>query len=193
LPRVHMSSTDTFGPNKTNVKFPWPQDITGLERIVLSTNGSLQRLLSAYFAEQIDAEVVSTHTYYSQSEDDKESKSLPLTQRRIINLICNGTVVCTATSTIVVHSREVADLFDKGFFIGQVIRQLQKTPSFTLLDVNVRDVEEDSLGSSALSSALSTPSTSSQGRKQRLWRHYKLGIEGLECDIEELFMDRDMF
>ncbi|KZV85280.1 hypothetical protein EXIGLDRAFT_841582 [Exidia glandulosa HHB12029] len=198
-----MSSSDSFGPNTTLVKFPWPQEITGLERILLSANGGLQRLLSAYFAQQIEAEVVSTSTYYAdahESASDSE-KTLPMTQRRVINLVCNGTVVCTATSTIVVNSRDVANLFDQGFFIGQVVRTLQQTPKFTLLDVNVKEIEEAGVTPAApasdsgdssdgeLSSGASTPSK----RKQRLWRRYMLGVDGLECDIEEEFLDREMF
>ncbi|EJD42193.1 hypothetical protein AURDEDRAFT_115164 [Auricularia subglabra TFB-10046 SS5] len=194
-----MSSTDSFGPNTTLVKYPWPQGISGLERVLLSANGGLQRLLAAYFAQQIEAEVVSTHTSYSSSPDgdDKEDgKTLPLTQRRVINLLCNGTVVVTATSTIVVHSREIANLFDKGYFIGQVIRTLQQTPSFNLLDVQVQEIVEpapfadlDAADSDSGGSGTSTPSRI----RQRLWRQYKLCVEGLECNIEELFLDREMF
>lgn len=141
---------------------------------------------------------MSTYTCYARSRDDGGEKTLPMTQRRIINLVCGGNVVCTATSTIVVHSRDVADLFDQGYFIGQVVRTLQQTPKFTLLDVSVREVEEPLASPPASDSGesadgeLSGASTPSR-RKQRLWRRYMLGVEGLECNIEEEFLDREMF
>ncbi|KZV82051.1 hypothetical protein EXIGLDRAFT_844089 [Exidia glandulosa HHB12029] len=195
-----MASADSFGPNTTLIKFPWPQGITGLERVLLSAHGDLQRILSAYFAHQIDAEVVTAHTCYSHSRDDEEGKALPLTQRRVVNLLCGTTVVCQATSTIVVSSREVADLFDQGYFIGQVVRKLQQTPAFNLLSVGVKDIDDtpgspasDSDSELSDSSVSGSTGSSSSSSKQRLWRKYVLRIEGLECNIEEIFVDRDMF
>lgn len=113
-------------------------------------------------------------------------------------------MVCTATSTITVTSSEVAALFDQGYFIGQVVRKMHQTPAFKLLDVGLKTFEvppslasgpgSDSDGELSDSSGSgSSTSSSLSPTKQRLWRKYVLGIDGLECNIEEVFVDRDMF
>jgi hypothetical protein len=72
-----------------------------------------------------------------------------------------------------VTSPEAERLFlDEKYAIGQCYRALGRTPQFTLHTINTR--------------------TSSNGRRE-LARTYSLEAEGLKCDIEEIFPDRDMF
>ena len=96
----------------------------------------------------------------------------PITQRREVHLLCSGKTVCVATSTVTITAPLCERLFlDEKFAIGQMFRKLQTPPQFALLECGCR--LED-------------------GRRV-LWRRYTLSTEGFECDITEVFPDRDMF
>ncbi|KZV93871.1 hypothetical protein EXIGLDRAFT_835381 [Exidia glandulosa HHB12029] len=168
-----MSSKDAFTPSTTTIEFPWPDGISGIERVFLVANGDLQRLLSAYFARPIDAEVLSTESVFATAEGDQ--RALPMTQKRVINLLCDGTLVCRATSTVLAKSWHAVELLEQGFFLGQILRTLEQIPQFSLTDVR-------------------TWTSVDEGRTaRRLARRYTVTISCLECDIEEEFVDRDLF
>ncbi|KAI0267560.1 hypothetical protein BGY98DRAFT_1023584 [Russula aff. rugulosa BPL654] len=94
--------------------FSWPADLSGLERIMLSAHGDLQRLLRLGFALPL---------------------SQPITQGREVHLICNGKTACIATSTVTITTPEVERLFlDEKFAIGQMFRKMQTPPKFALLE-----------------------------------------------------------
>ncbi|EJD43050.1 hypothetical protein AURDEDRAFT_66901, partial [Auricularia subglabra TFB-10046 SS5] len=149
-------------------QFPWPEGVTPIERVLLSANGDLQRLLSAFFAKPIDAQVLSTATSFA----DSGTRALPMTQKRVILLLCDRAVVCKATSTVVAKSDRAVDLLEQGFFLGQVLRTLQQIPNFALRDVRL---------------------WTDESAKRVLARRYTVSVDSLECDIEEEFLDRNMF
>ena len=96
----------------------------------------------------------------------------PITQRREVHLLCGGKTVCVATSAVTITTPLCERLFlDEKFAIGQMFRRMQMPPQFALLECGGR--LEDS--------------------KRVLWRRYTLSTEGFECDITEVFPDRDMF
>ncbi|KAH9987518.1 hypothetical protein BJV77DRAFT_964776 [Russula vinacea] len=57
-----MAIIDSFKANTTSVEFSWPTDLSGLERIMLSAHGDLQRLLSAFFSHSINIKTIYAHT-----------------------------------------------------------------------------------------------------------------------------------
>jgi len=175
---------DSYNAASTSVQFAWPCNISGVERIVLSAHGDLQRLLSAFFSRSINVSLVYSYT----SAEDESGKSIsydhptstlptastatPLTQRRQVHLLCGNTVVCVATSNVRVTAAKPADLFfEQKYAIGQVFRKLGVIPEFELLEVGL-----DGLGGPG-----------------SLWRKYRLFTDGFECDILEVFPNRDMF
>lgn len=90
-----------------------------------------------------------------------------------MRLVCLGRTVCVATSSVVLTSEECAKLFlDEGYAIGQMFRRMMRVPVFALTDVFAGTDE---------------------GGRRVLSRRYKLDTEGFECDIEEVFPDREMF
>jgi len=62
-------------------------------------------------------------------------------------------------------------LHDK-FAIGQMFRQMHRTPDFALLEVGVEPI--------------------GNSKREKLWRRYTLSTEGFECEITEVF-DRRIF
>jgi chorismate-pyruvate lyase len=96
----------------------------------------------------------------------------PITQRREVHLLCNGKTVCVARSNVTITAQLCERLFlDEKFAIGQMFRKMQTSPQFALLQCG-SEVEDG---------------------KHVLWRRYTLSMEGFECDITEVFPDRDMF
>jgi hypothetical protein len=200
-----MAVIDSFKANTTSVEVPlptsklmgirlltvsqfaWPADLTGLERIMLSAHGDLQRLLrlvlysfsympsnlnhlySAFFASSINIKTIYAHT---SPRTHVASPEEPITQRREVHLICGGKTACIATSDVTLTAPHCERLFlDEKFAIGQMFRKMQSPPQFALLECGSR----------------------TEGGKRVLWRRYTLSTEGFVCDITEVFPDRDMF
>ncbi|KAI0057196.1 hypothetical protein BV25DRAFT_1872467 [Artomyces pyxidatus] len=164
-----MTIIDSFKANATSVEFTWPADVIGLERIMLSAHGDLQRLLSSFFARPIEINRIYAHT---SPRTHVASPEAPLTQNREVHLLCSRKTVCVATSTVTITSPLCERLFlDEKYAIGQMFRKMGTAPEFALLDCGA----------------------SIENGKRKLWRRYILATEGFECDITEVFPDRDMF
>ncbi|KAF9944654.1 hypothetical protein BGZ70_004454, partial [Mortierella alpina] len=136
-----------------------PEGFTGFERILLTANGNLQRLISAYFNKTVTVNII-------------ENKEVPLAQdedpavfarfQREVNLLCNDKVFCNAKSQVVIKDQKVYDLVVKnGVGIGQIFRYLDRLPSFDL----------HGLGRT----------------KNTFWREYSLRIPGVDCRLLEVF------
>ncbi|KAG9322152.1 hypothetical protein KVV02_004272 [Mortierella alpina] len=136
-----------------------PEGFTGFERILLTANGNLQRLISAYFNRTVTVNII-------------ENKEVPLAQdedpavfarfQREVNLLCNDKVFCNAKSQVVIKEQKVYDLVVKsGVGIGQIFRYLDRLPSFDLHGL---------------------------GRTENtFWREYSLRIPGVDCRLLEVF------
>ncbi|KAJ7091346.1 hypothetical protein B0H15DRAFT_835556 [Mycena belliarum] len=186
-----MAPFYTFSPKTTTISFSWPKEITGLERIALSAQGDLQRILSAFFARPIVLALIYSHTYTRRPDTSLVPLTLPnpcalasvslespIVQNRQVHLQCGGKVVCTATSTVTIHSSRCADLFiGQKYGIGQLFAKLGTPPTFELLNVGIggKDIEKDHAGG------------------PHLWRKYRLSVPEIECEILEVFASRDMF
>lgn len=126
-------------------------------------------LCSAFFARTINIKPIYAQT---SPRTHTASPEEPITQRREVHLLCCGKTVCIATSTVTLTAPLCERLFlDEKFAIGQMFRKMQAPPQFALLDCGSK-IEDG---------------------KCVLWRRYTLSTEGFECDITEVFPDRDMF
>ncbi|KAA1468902.1 hypothetical protein DENSPDRAFT_915591 [Dentipellis sp. KUC8613] len=164
-----MAVIDSFKTNTTSVTYTWPVDVSGIERIMLAAQGDLQRLLSAFFARTITINPIYAH---NSPRTHAASPEEPLTQRREVHLVCARKTVCVATSTVTITTPQCERLFlDEKFAIGQMFRRMGQVPVFALVACGSGD----------------------ENGKRRLWRRYTLTMEGFECDITEVFPDRDMF
>lgn len=165
-----MLANDSYSTASTNVELTCvPDDTTGLERIMLAAQGDLQRLLSSYFGRPIFLELIYAHC---SSRLTPASSENPITQSRQVHLVCASRTVCIATSTVTITSPQCERLFlDEKFPIGQTFRRLNRTPKFSLLNVETQAIDG----------------------KRELRRTYKLETEGFVAEILEVFPDRDMF
>lgn len=155
---------------------------------MLAATGNLQRLLrqvllwsdlsrhlelnvsySTFFARPIGITVI-----YAPAPDRSHpaTPETPLVQERQVHLVCSGRTVCVATSKVTLTAALPERLLlDEKYPIGQLFRQMQLVPAFSLINVETKLVEG----------------------KRVLERLYKMEVPGIVCEIEEVFPDRDMF
>ncbi|KAF9526101.1 hypothetical protein CPB83DRAFT_795269 [Crepidotus variabilis] len=204
LPKPNMPSSqyDSYNAKTTSVSYPWPKEVTPVERIALAAQGDLQRVLSAFFARPIVVALVYSQTTHQPTPTSafiplpsvppppgiisSTSAASPIVQTRQVHLQCGGRIVCTATSTVRITSPEVAHLFlQEKYAIGQMFRRMEKVPQFELLAVGfgaVKDKEDDQVVQSYTADV-----------RRQLWRKYTLVMPHFECEILEVFPDRRMF
>ncbi|KXN75042.1 hypothetical protein CONCODRAFT_33884 [Conidiobolus coronatus NRRL 28638] len=144
-----MSQSDT-----TNIL---QGDFSPIERIFLSANGNLQRLLSSYYNQKIYIEFV------KNIEKFDDANNLKIYDREV-NLFCQSELICNAVSTITVTDKKIRKLIESGEVgIGQVFRYLSILPNFKLIWIKRKL------------------------NNQQLIRQYTLSIPGFECLITETF------
>ncbi|KAJ1644534.1 hypothetical protein J3B02_006454 [Coemansia erecta] len=134
-----------------------------VQRIMLMANGNLQRVLSAYYNMPVSVEVL-----LNEPSDTRQLKErrLPVRFDRVINLVCNGTVVCTATSTVDLLTTKAADLvIGQGVGIGQLFRYMNVLPTFLLRAAQLSDHDSS------------------------FERVYELRCDDVVCEITEIFPD----
>lgn len=156
----------------TNVTLPG--DFTPIQRILLTANGTLQRLLSAYFNTPIFLRIVkheeeqpsSSHPSHFESEISSSSSSSVTVFHRESELVMdNEIVVCNASSRMEITSSILLErLHTSSIGIGQLFRIYQLHPEFCLYEV----------GSS----------------HDTFYRRYSLSAPGIHCMIHESFISR---
>nr|CAG8529138.1 6888_t:CDS:2 [Entrophospora candida] len=147
--------------SETNLKLP--EEFTSLERICLTANGNLQRILSSWFNKTIEIKIIKSMLVSSHKSNNLVYGSTILRKYdREVNLMCDGVILCNAKSNIILNDEEIIDLIEnQGVGIGQLFRYLDKLPSFKLHSI---------------------------GRTLNTWwREYTLKISGVECNIKEVF------
>ncbi|KAK0444863.1 hypothetical protein EV421DRAFT_1902910 [Armillaria borealis] len=166
----------TFNSSGTSINYPWPEGLTGIERIALASQGDLQRILSAFFARSIQIDPVYSHTQLAISPNlpnvtlelpnskaiDSVSPESPISQTRKVFLRCAGK--------------------DHKYPIGQTFHMLGQQPAFELLSVEF---------GRAPTSMDKEEYDDAEGEQLR--RKYRLSVEGFEAEILEVFPSRDMF
>ena len=124
---------------------------------------------SAFFASTITIQCIYTRT---GPRGAGASLDNPIQQERQVHLKCGTRILCVATSSVTVTSSECERLLlDEKFALGQIFRHLRTYPEFALLKVDAQVVN---------------------GLRE-LRRIYQLETQGIRCEIEEVFPDRDMF
>lgn len=102
---------------------------------------------------------------------DKASPSEPWTQSRQAILKCGTRVICKATSFVTISSPSFARYWTsipaETITIPQLFARYGTLPTFTLLGIN--------------------------GMGDQLKRVYRLEGAGVECEVVEVFPDRDLF
>ncbi|KAG0318442.1 hypothetical protein BGZ99_005686 [Dissophora globulifera] len=135
-----------------------PDGFTGIERIMLTGNGNLQRLISAYFNKTVSVEILKNIQVPRTADEDP---AVIVHFQREVNLLCSNKIVCNAKSRILIKDQSVYDLVvNKGVGIGQIFRYLDRLPSFELHNL---------------------------GRTEKtFWREYSLSIPEVDCRLLEV-------
>ncbi|KNC82040.1 hypothetical protein SARC_05677 [Sphaeroforma arctica JP610] len=102
-----------------------PGQFTGLERIVLTANGTLQRIISSYYNAEVTVKIRHNRPRTDQGWYDRE-----------VELLIFDQVFCIATSEIHLDRKEYVDLVEiNRIGLGQLFRHLNLLPFFHLLKV----------------------------------------------------------
>ena len=179
---------DLMGGCETNVVVYG--SFTPFERIIITANGNLQRIMSAYYGAPVTVNIIksnpinnislykpkrhlnsnttTTSDTTTNTNNDSNNKLLCVYDREV-NLLMNNQIFCTAKSIIEIYDDELINAIEyKKIGIGQMFRYLGALPSFKLHAV---------------------------GRKEdgSLWRDYSLYINGrIYCHFIEEFTN-DIF
>ena len=96
---------------------------TPAQRVALTANGNLQRVLSAYHNERVTIRVLS-----------HERESLGLWRRRVVLELADRPA-CVARSSVVARTRTAIEEASKGGGLGQLFSELGGKQEFSLLEV----------------------------------------------------------
>ena len=139
-----------------------------LDRMALTANGNLQRLVSSYY----DAPV-SVVVDYCRARDPIETGVV--TWDRRVSLQVFGQTFCVATSVIRVRDPQCVTWVESGQVgLGQLFRKLNVLPTFSLLRAGAIDDNDTPDGVEAGGGGF--------------WREYSLACAELSCDIREEFV-----
>ena len=130
---------------------------TALERVVLTANGNLQRIMSAYYGSPVTVRVKRCDKVAGNEAVGK------MLYDREVELLVGGQVFCTAVGRIeLLDSSCVEAIESKKVGVGQLFRYLGALPRFVLLEAGRK---EDGV----------------------LWRRYSLSCDHLRCEFTETF------
>lgn len=166
--------------NETGAEF------TGFERVLLTTCGNLQRVVSAYYNSRVSVEIVRNQ---QMTETDDYLRNVILSADVGVDTIPFG----LALSRVSISDLKYASFYrDKQPGLGQFFQHYRLYPEFTLISVGRNDC-------TCLSdNDWPWPEAMSQNVRKRysvvlqgwpsgyIWRLYKMSSAGIECDILEL-------
>ena len=160
---------DIMGGCETNVIVGG--SFTAIERIIITANGNLQRIMSAYYGAPVIVNILKCDpiediSSYKNTKvlDTNHSNNLLCVYNREVTLLMNNQIFCTAKGLIEIYDKELIDAIEyKKIGIGQIFRYLGALPTFKL---------------------------HAAGRKQdgSLWRDYSLYLnDKINCHFVEEF------
>ena len=150
-----------------------------LERILLTANGNLQRIVSSYHAKPVQVKV----TY------NNETSTIGIFHRQVtLHLNQSEIPFCCATSKVTVNNEEMLRaIASNEIGIGQLFRRFDTLPIFTLLAVRRGECTNPKELVSQETPLTETDRLEVNGP---FWRLYRLeAAAGIECVIHEQFQD----
>ncbi|KAJ3284855.1 hypothetical protein HDU79_007821 [Rhizoclosmatium sp. JEL0117] len=128
---------DIMSMRETSVSLP--DDYSPLERILLTANGNVQRILSAFYNSPVTVKIIKNERTVPEKNavgTTSSSGTILAEFDRHVELICANQVLCTATSTVTLWNPEYLRLVvEEKIGIGQLFRYLNILPNFELLQV----------------------------------------------------------
>jgi chorismate-pyruvate lyase len=140
--------------------FPQFELLSPLERILVTTNGNLQRVLSAFYNSEVS---VSIQSFQQRNYENEKTNHEIFVYDREVTLHCFGQEICIAKSVVAISDPHIRDLIEsQKVGIGQLYRALGILPWFELVDLGKDD-------------------------QQRMFRVYNLKTNGFTSHIHEDF------
>ena len=178
-----MAPTSSTGlQTTTTTKISDLLSFSPLERILLTANGNLQRIVSSYHAKPVQVKVM-----YNKETD------FPGIFHRQVTLHLNQSEIpfCCATSKVTVKNEEMLRaIASNEIGIGQLFRRFDTLPIFTLLAVRRGECTNPK---ELVSQETELPPLTETDRLEvngPFWRLYRLeAAAGIECVIHEQFQD----
>ncbi|KAJ3188851.1 hypothetical protein HDU85_004565 [Gaertneriomyces sp. JEL0708] len=123
---VPLHFGDIMSSRETTLRLP--SMFSPMERVLLTANGNVQRILSAFYNSTVSVEILK-NIKTSQTEE-------ATTFEREVNIICLNKVCCNARSTVVISDPNYLRLLlEQQVGIGQLFRYLSILPEFELIQV----------------------------------------------------------
>ena len=176
-PKLSPRSPTTIENGLTTAGHPDLHNFTPLERILLTANGNLQRIVSSYHAKPVDVRVVynnetATGIFFRQVTLHLDNAVLPF---------------CRATSKVTVTNPDMLlAIASNQIGIGQLFRHFDTLPVFTLRSVQRGTCEN--VNAIVESAALPCSNVDNQKEGDPFWRLYQLKAKaGITCMILEQF------
>ncbi|TPX35353.1 hypothetical protein SmJEL517_g02203 [Synchytrium microbalum] len=120
-----MSSRETF--------VSLSDEFTPMQRILLTANGNVQRILSAYYNAPVTVDILFNEKIAGSTENC-------IMFNRSVDIKVNKYTCCRATSTVSIYDPAYLKLVEEdGVGIGQLFRYLNILPEFQLLEVGRDD------------------------------------------------------
>lgn len=138
---------------------------TPMERVALTANGNLQRIMSAFYNSPVRVVVL-----HNARDEGTSAPSLHI-YRRQVELRCFGRVFCVATSNVEISDRQMmAEVASDEVGLGQLFRHHNLLPNFKLLQTGREE------------------RSAAAGADGGVWRRYELFASGIRCRIHEQFV-----
>jgi hypothetical protein len=187
------TSIDSFSSSSSSLAEQYGI-IHPLDRMALTANGNLQRLVSSYYDAPVSVVVDScvlrvvttsgaTGTTTSSMPASATAISKTSIWDRTVHLtVFGGQTFCTAVSVITVHDPLCQQLVQSGQVgLGQLFRYLDLLPEFTLRGAGTS-------AGAVENNTVEARSTSAGKGGGGFWRDYTLSCAELTCDIHEEFL-----
>ena len=105
------------------------EQTTAFERLLVTANGNLQRIVSSWFQRPVIVKVLRNSKHASKSE-----------WSRTVCLVCGGCGFCTADSTVILSQRELVEAVETSKIgLGQLFRHFNLLPTFELISARKTD------------------------------------------------------
>ena len=159
---------DIMSPAVT--RMPLPSGFTPLQRVLLSANGNVARLVGSYFGRHVTTCVNLNHERVAPSGAGAAGSQGAVYDRQVTMLVGGRQFMIAKTTAYVTSAEWARVLHEEKVGVGGMFGRMGVLPTFTL----------HSAGRTA------------SGVDGLFWRVYTLSADGMTCEINETF-DADVF
>ena len=108
-------------------------DYTPIERIILTCQGNVQQVLSAFFNSQINVKIINHQNLHSNATTDNQIINHPNSYTRKVKIYAGDEMISVAESEIIVYDPLVGELLEKSG-IGQMFQSMGVKPHFEMME-----------------------------------------------------------